>query len=70
MSPFFTSTPDKSFVASSQFWIYWAVSIPLTIIVLASFRVWLNRDFILKQKQDDSERGGDDHLPSPSDEQG
>lgn len=41
MSLFFSETVDSSLVVSSHFWIYWAVTVPLTIIVVLIWLVWL-----------------------------
>jgi hypothetical protein len=30
---------------SRNFWVYWAVTIPLTIIVLAAWRIWMHFQF-------------------------
>ncbi|KIX02237.1 uncharacterized protein Z518_08176 [Rhinocladiella mackenziei CBS 650.93] len=50
----------QTHTVSPQFWIYWAVTIPLTIVTLAGWAIWWRVeqrrfDFDLIQKQQDSE---------------
>jgi hypothetical protein len=54
MSPFFSETGDSSLVVSSHFWIYWAVTVPLTIAVVLIWLVWLKW-----QRLKESKREGD-----------
>lgn len=39
-----TSSSDKSStrIVSSYFWVYWAITVPLTFLVAVSWRVWWN----------------------------
>jgi hypothetical protein len=53
MSPFFSETVDLSLVVSSHFWIYWAVTVPLTIIVVLIWRVWLKWERLKELKRED-----------------
>ncbi|CAF9936666.1 hypothetical protein IMSHALPRED_010847 [Imshaugia aleurites] len=39
-----SSTTSSSSVLSSKFWIYWATTIPLTIAVIVSWRLWWVRE--------------------------
>jgi hypothetical protein len=34
-------------VLSRNFWMYWAVSVPLTIVVLLAWRTWWHRENII-----------------------
>jgi hypothetical protein len=34
------SNSDTSSVVSNKFWIYWVVTIPLTLLVIVLWRVW------------------------------
>lgn len=44
MSPFFTAGPDGSeLVVSKHFWIFWAVTLPLTLFVIVCWTVWTLR---------------------------
>ena len=43
MNPFLAQAPDGSVVISSSFWIYWAVTIPLTVLVFVLWLLWLWR---------------------------
>jgi hypothetical protein len=54
--PFFNfAAPGGNGILSSQFWIYWAVSIPLTIIVILLWTIWyrwsVNQHRIEDEKQ-------------------
>jgi len=33
-------TDKKTKVVASDFWIYWAVTVPVTLVVLAGWRIW------------------------------
>ena len=37
-----TSSHGKAMVVSPQFWIYWAVTVPLTLITLIGWALWWN----------------------------
>ena len=50
MGPFFDS---GSFAVSSNFWLYWVVSVPTTLIVLLVWQIWLRRDRRLRMKRDE-----------------
>jgi hypothetical protein len=58
-TPWFNFTAPTSSILSSQFWIYWAVSIPLTIIVILLWAIWyrwsVNRHRIEDERQSDKE---------------
>jgi hypothetical protein len=60
MSPFFFTTPESEFNTSSHFWIYWAITIPLTITVLTVWLLWLNRSVLFegwrKRRKNDVEK--------------
>jgi hypothetical protein len=44
MSSFFSTTPTNDhLLVSSQFWIFWAVSIPLTGVVIVTYTLWVQR---------------------------
>jgi hypothetical protein len=47
MSSFFGMAPDGSGLqVSPKFWIFWAFAIPITLIVLATFTLWIQRQEI------------------------
>jgi hypothetical protein len=35
---------------SSQFWVYWAVTIPVTILVVTSWLLWLRRGELIRRQ--------------------
>jgi heme/copper-type cytochrome/quinol oxidase subunit 2 len=35
---------EETEILSGHFWIYWAVSVPLTVVVLLTWRVWWHRE--------------------------
>ncbi len=45
VSSFFSPSPDGSgrVVVSSQFWIFWAVAAPITLVIVLIWFVWINR---------------------------
>lgn len=45
MSSFFSTNPNDGsrIEVSSQFWIFWAVVGPLTVVLLSVFVLWINR---------------------------
>lgn len=43
MSPFFTAEPGGRMAVSAEFWIYWAVCIPLTLLVVLIWYLWFRR---------------------------
>jgi hypothetical protein len=54
----FFSTADNSRVAvSSEVWLYWAVVLPLTGVVLTVWLSWLRLEKIRAHKEEDEEIG-------------
>jgi hypothetical protein len=49
--PFFDWTGSP--VLNSRFWIYWAITIPATFLVLAAWRIWYRFD---EWRESDSQR--------------
>lgn len=46
---------------SSQFWIYWAVTVPVTIVIVGIWYVWeKRRDARYDKEDEDLERGSED----------
>ncbi len=44
MSSFFgTTSSNDDLLVSSQFWIFWSVTIPLTVVVLITYTFWAQR---------------------------
>ena len=43
MSSFFETTSNNHLVVSPHFWIFWSVSIPLTVVVLVIYTLWAQR---------------------------
>ncbi|KAI4223130.1 MAG: hypothetical protein L6R40_008530 [Gallowayella cf. fulva] len=41
MGPFWSNEPGSIFSVSSDFWLYWAVTVPLTTIVMVVWQTWL-----------------------------
>lgn len=39
-TPFFTFSSPASGAVSQQFWIFWAIAIPLTLVVILAWLVW------------------------------
>jgi hypothetical protein len=40
-SPVQGSTPSKQILVSPSFWLYWAITIPLTGMVVVAWRLWV-----------------------------
>jgi hypothetical protein len=40
-------------VVSPRFWIYWAITIPVTLLVLAIWGVWIRVVMYMHRKEDD-----------------
>ena len=48
-------------IVSGQFWIYWAVTIPVTVVIVAIWHVWEKRREAKYNKEDtDLEKGSED----------
>ncbi|KAL8997589.1 MAG: hypothetical protein Q9188_006289 [Gyalolechia gomerana] len=41
MGPFWTNEPGSVLSVSSEFWLYWAVTLPLTTVVMVIWQIWL-----------------------------
>ena len=41
MSGFFSWVPGGNLTISPHFWIYWVVTIPITVLVLVVWAIWL-----------------------------
>ncbi|KAI4171626.1 MAG: hypothetical protein LQ343_004104 [Gyalolechia ehrenbergii] len=41
MGPFWTNEPGSVLSVSSEFWLYWAVALPLTTVVMVIWQTWL-----------------------------
>jgi hypothetical protein len=39
-------------VVIARFWIYWAVTVPLTLVTIASWLLWTHRQALLHREQD------------------
>lgn len=39
-----SNSKEETEVLSQNFWIYWSVSVPLTIVVLLAWRIWWHRE--------------------------
>jgi hypothetical protein len=49
MNPFFFLSPQtQQLQVSSQFWIFWAVALPLTALVIIIWILWTQRKEVLK----------------------
>jgi len=46
----------NSSVVKGRFWIYWAVSIPLTLVTIISWLSWTHRQTLLHRAQDRKDR--------------
>jgi len=44
MSVFFNVASDSTIIVNSSFWLYWAITLPLTLAVLATWALWLYSD--------------------------
>ncbi|KAK5166241.1 uncharacterized protein LTR77_008502 [Saxophila tyrrhenica] len=53
MDPFVSrdASEGSRVIVSSQFWIYWAVVIPLTSMILCAWVVWINREQLLSRRK-------------------
>lgn len=69
MGPFWTENPGSIFSVSPDFWLYWAVTIPTTTIVIVIWQTWL---WIYRRRQirrlKDIEESADDEGDSFSEE--
>lgn len=52
MSMFNWDAADSSPVLSRRFWIYWAVTLPLTAVVVLAWLLWTHRQTLLHRAQD------------------
>ncbi|CAL8582361.1 hypothetical protein XPA_008028 [Xanthoria parietina] len=41
MGPFWSSEPGSIFSVSTEFWLYWAITLPLTTVVIVVWQAWL-----------------------------
>ena len=64
------SASDSTLSIKPQFWIYWALTIPLTITVLAAYLAYLVWIQNKHRVEDDAARKDLDALPQPNDAQG
>ncbi|KAL8855913.1 MAG: hypothetical protein Q9178_007479 [Gyalolechia marmorata] len=60
MGPFWSNESGSTFSVSSEFWLYWAVTLPLTAVVMVVWQTWLwlyrrRRDRKLKELEDGAE---------------
>lgn len=52
MSSFFTLDSETSQVrVSSNFWIFWAIAIPLTLLVISIWALWIQRTEVMRTWQ-------------------
>jgi hypothetical protein len=51
---FSSSTSTGSVTVSSNFWMFWAVTIPLTLIVLAIWKLWMR--FVSRSSLEDESK--------------
>ncbi|KAL9619967.1 MAG: hypothetical protein Q9160_005436 [Pyrenula sp. 1 TL-2023] len=52
MSMFNWSANDSSDVLSGRFWVYWAISVPLTVTTVVSWLAWSHRQSVLDRIKD------------------
>lgn len=52
MDPFMSLSPDGKIEISPMFWLYWTISIPLTIGVIAIWILWLWNKKYFEMKED------------------
>jgi hypothetical protein len=57
MGSFFSVNEDAHVVVSHQFWLYWAIVLPLTGIVILTWLSWLRLDKILARREEYEEFG-------------
>lgn len=58
---FFNFQESSGHYVSSQFWIYWAVTIPITVIITGIWYIWEKRREAKYDKEDeDLEKGSDE----------
>lgn len=46
-----SSVTDRSTLVSNKFWIYWAVTVPLTLSVMAIWRIWWKAQEIKNEEE-------------------
>lgn len=57
----FFNFQDSGPTVSSEFWIYWVVTIPITVVIVGVWWVWERRRERIYEQQDlDLERGSED----------
>lgn len=57
----FFNFQDGQSIVSEQFWIYWAVTIPLTVIIVAIWYIWeKKREARYDREDEDLEKGSED----------
>jgi hypothetical protein len=52
MGSFFSVNDDAHVVVSKQFWLYWAIVLPLTGVVLLTWLSWLRLDKIHARREE------------------
>ena len=58
MSSFFSQSPDDAhIVVSSEIWIFWAFAVPITLLVLICYFLWVQRNELWRGKQDVEAQG-------------
>ena len=50
MTPFWM-IQGETVVATPNFWVYWAITAPVTMVVMLCWRVWLKKDQRLRQTE-------------------
>jgi hypothetical protein len=58
MGSFFSTTNNSRIAVSSQFWLYWAIVLPLTGIVLIVWLSWLRVEKIRARREESEQVGG------------
>lgn len=51
--PFFDwNAATNSLLVSDMFWVYWAITVPLTLTTLAFWLLWTHRQTLIHREQD------------------
>jgi len=53
MAPFIAISEDGNHIRmSSQFWVFWAIATPITVVVLVTWLIWIQRVEFAKRVKD------------------
>ena len=54
--PFFQQDSNGKVRVNDQFWWYWAIVLPLTVVLLLTWAAWIRREQLMRRIQERRER--------------